>query len=271
MGIPNAFPFKDQILAEREEVRRRRQEEKERKRMHVVEEGVEDQNRVSTVSEENGENGYVTGLQVDSDDEDVMDEEIESEEDEGESDEENGVDDEEDDDNEEMDDIESSESEWEGIESEEEISEVEVLTEINTARNSSQPPFMKAINRSDLVIFVLDARAPDASRSVELEQYAEKKGKSSIFVLNRAGISSVEIANNRINPARDSTSLGRSTQHYQSHLSPRFRCFTLQPSDDFLSVIHNPQIRNSQKAWNIMSHRPSSNWKVNNFQPPTWH
>ena len=188
MGIPNAFPFKEQILAEREEVRRRRQEEKERKRKDGVEERVAEKNGVSTVSGENEENGYVVGLQVDSDNEDIMDEEIGSEEDEEESDEETGSDDEDDDEDEEMDDIGCSESEWEGIESEEETSEVEVLTEINTSRNSSQPPFMKAINRSDLVVFVLDARAPDASRSVELEQYAEKKGKSSIFVLNRAGM-----------------------------------------------------------------------------------
>ena len=200
-----------------------------------------------------------------------MDEETGSEGDEGDTDEENGIDDEEDDEDEEMEDIESSESEWEGIESEEETSEIEVLTEINTARNSSQPPFMKAVNRSDLVIFVLDARAPDASRSLELEQYVEKKGKSSIFVLNRAGMSSVESANNRINPSRNITSLGRSTRHYQSNLSPPFRYFNLQPSDYFFSIIDNPQIRNSQKAWNIMSHRPSSNRKVNNFQPCAWH
>ncbi len=158
-----------------------------------------EQNDYSAVTEEKGENGYVTGLQVDSDDEDVMDEEIDLEEDEGESDEENDVNDEDDEDDEDMEDIESSESEWEGIESEEETSEIEVLTEINTARNSSQPPFMKAINRSDLVIFVLDARAPDASRSLELEQYAEKKEKSSIFVLNRAGISSNDFTKHRIN------------------------------------------------------------------------
>jgi len=121
LGIPNAFPFKEQILAEREEVRRRRQQEKESKRKNGVETEVE-QIGFSTVSEEKGENGYVAGLLVDSDDEDVMDEEIDLEEGDGEIDEENDVDDEDDDKDEEMEDIESSESEWEGIEYEEETS-----------------------------------------------------------------------------------------------------------------------------------------------------
>ena len=187
MGIPNAFPFKEQVLAEREEVRRRRQEEKENKRKGVVDGVTKVAQQIGNQGVERKEaTGFVAGLQVDSEDEEVLEDEIDSSEEEesdGDDDEIDG-DDEED---EEMD-VESSDSEWEGIESEEETSEIETLTEINTIRNSTKPPFIQAINRSDLVIFVLDARAPDSTRSLDLEQHAEKKGKSCMFVLNRAGI-----------------------------------------------------------------------------------
>jgi nuclear GTP-binding protein len=196
LGIPNAFPFKEQILAEREEVRRRRQEEKENKRKGMVD-------GMTMVAQQIGNNGierkeasgFVAGLQVDSEDEEVLEDEIDSNEEEESDDDDDGEDyeiDGDDDEDEEMD-VESSDSEWEGIESEEETSEIETLTEINTIRNSTKPPFIQAINRSDLVIFVLDARAPDSTRSFDLEQYAEKKGKSCIFVLNRAGISKFQL------------------------------------------------------------------------------
>jgi nuclear GTP-binding protein len=196
LGIPNAFPFKEQVLAEREEVRRRRQEEKENKRKGVVNGLVSTMtsNGDHTVNENEDHDGFVVGLQVDADDGEILDDESDSEEDddeesdEGEDDDDHQDDDGDDDDDEEMEDVESSDSEWEGIQSEDETSEVEILTELNTFRNSTKPPFIQAINRSDLVIFILDARAPESTRSLDLEQYAEKKGKSSIFVLNRAGM-----------------------------------------------------------------------------------
>src|SRR5204862_6206545 len=124
--------------------------------------------------------GFVTGLQVDADDGEILDDEGNSEKDyDEESEEGEGEDDDDDDEDddvedEEMGDVESSESEWEGIQSEDETSEIETITELNTLRNSSKPPFIQAINRSDLVMFVLDARAPESTRSLDLEQYAER-------------------------------------------------------------------------------------------------
>lgn len=190
MGVPNAFPFKEQVLAEREEVRRRREEERDNKRRVIVEGKTVE---AKTVEKENGVgkvatgDGFVMGLQVDSDDdmEELSDEEdYEDEDEEDEEDEENEDEDEDEDD--EMAEA-TSDSEWEGFNSDAEVSDVETLTEANTARNSKQPLYIKAINRSDLLIFVLDARAPNLSRSLETEQFAEKKDKECMFVLNRAG------------------------------------------------------------------------------------
>lgn len=192
--MPNAFPFKEQVLAEREEVIRRREEERRKKkeeRKNGVENGVNGEG--NDAEEVQGENGLVRGLQVDSEDE-MLDEGEDMSEDEEEWEEDSADEDGEDEDSEdedaEMDDLESSESEWEGIQSEEEehFSDIDELTEVNTARNSAKPPYLKAMLRSDLLIFVLDARAPNISRSFELEQWAQKKGKECIFVFNRAGI-----------------------------------------------------------------------------------
>jgi hypothetical protein len=133
-------------------------------------------------------------LQADSDDEELLDENCEeyfSAEDEESADDEDDVEDDEADKDEEMDDdddAESSESEWGGIESEEEVSNVETLTQLNTARNSRQESYIKEIKRSDLIIFVLDARAPLVARSLDVEQYIDKEGKKCIYVLNRAGM-----------------------------------------------------------------------------------
>jgi GNL3L/Grn1 putative GTPase len=195
LGVPNAFPFKEQVLAEREEVRRRREEERERKRKGIVETPVAE-NGLNGVNGENGEkvetvvteNGFTKGIQIDSDDEELMEEESDMEED---SEMEDDDDEEEDeDDSEDEEDLldSTSESEWPGIDSESETSDIETLTQHNTARNSKPPLYQKAITRSDLVIFTLDARCPSLTRSLDTEKFAKKKGKSCLFVLNHAGI-----------------------------------------------------------------------------------
>lgn len=150
-----------------------------------------------------GGEGFAAGIQIDDDDEDILDgesdsededEESMSEEDADDDDMEDEEDDEDEDDENGGDAIESSESEWQGIESDDgqEIADLDSLTEYNTMRNSSwsSPLYMKAIRPSNLIVFVLDARGITLTRSFETEDYAKKKGKESIFVLNRAGPSS---------------------------------------------------------------------------------
>jgi nuclear GTP-binding protein len=195
LGIPNSFPFKEEVLAEREEARRRLQEEKEQKRKGETN-GTGNGAKVNVVEEElEGEEGFVAGIQLGDDDDEIMDGKFDSDEGDEEFDSEDDDDDdkeeEDTEDNEDEDDgLERSESsEWEGIESDtdDQITDVDSLTELNTMRNSAKPLYVKAINRADLVIFVLDAKAVELTRSPELEAYAEKKGKPSIFVLNNAG------------------------------------------------------------------------------------
>jgi nuclear GTP-binding protein len=205
--VPNNFPFKEQVLAEREELRRRRQDEKERKRKGIVE--VEEGETGVKVNGTNGTNGFLKGVRVDSDEEVDEEELMEEDYDEEESGEDEEVEEweDEDDEDEEMIEEESSDSEWGGIESDEEVSDVDVLTLMNTARNSKVPPYVKAITRSDLLVFVLDARAPEITRSLEIEEFAAKKSKDCIFVLNRAGKFSHHKSNRRINSARDNAGL----------------------------------------------------------------
>jgi hypothetical protein len=194
--VPNAFPFKEQVLAEREEVRRRREEERERKRKGIVGTTV-------TVTEVNGvngensetvenvvtENGFTKGIQIGSDDEELMEEDSDMEEDSEMEDDDEDEDEEDDDEDEDEEDLldSTSEAEWPGIDTESETSDIETLTQHNTTRNSKPPLYHKAITRSDLVIFILDARCPSLTRSLDTENFANKKGKDCLFVLNRAG------------------------------------------------------------------------------------
>lgn len=198
LGIPNAFPFKEQVLAEREELRRRRQEEKRQKRTGEESESVGHLNAHEAANgNENGTgSGYVAGLQIDSEeDEEILGEDMSEDEDSDEEEFENGDEDDgfeereegDDDEDEVMQGDESSDSEWEGIDSDEDISDIDHVTQTNTARNSKKPDYIRAILRADLVLFVLDARAIDLTRSPDIERYAEKKAKQSFFVLNRAG------------------------------------------------------------------------------------
>ena len=207
--MPNAFPFKEQVLAEKEELRRRKEEERERKRRGetsggttieigqvngngVVEKGV---NGASNGNME----GYVRGIQIGDEDEEMSEdeEEYDSEEDEDEDMDEDEEDDDEDEDEDEDEEFDTaSESSWNGIAGDSSPSEtdlsdsdldVDTLTTKNTTRNSQLPLYMKAINRSSLIVFVLDARCPNITRSPDLEQLIQKKDKKCIFVLNRAG------------------------------------------------------------------------------------
>jgi nuclear GTP-binding protein len=66
LGVPNDFPFKEQVLAEREEARRKREEERRKRKTGTTVQGEE------KATEESLENGYVSGLQVDSDEEMMM-------------------------------------------------------------------------------------------------------------------------------------------------------------------------------------------------------
>lgn len=190
-------------------MRRRKQEEKLKKRKQsATAEVAESTNGVDDGKEVNM---FTAGLQIDSenefeeintedlldddavenltdlDDEDDYDDMEELEGDESEEEPTDVDDDDDDDDDDDQDDLESSESEWEGIASGEEITDVDELTASNTDRNAKQPPTNKAILKSDLVAFVLDARAPNVTRSLETEKLADTKGKTSIFILNRAG------------------------------------------------------------------------------------
>jgi len=202
--VPNAFPFKEQVLAEKEDLRRRREEERERKRRGegaapVVKAAVNGQNgvgeeRVEGVGEKEE---YVRGIQIGDEDED---EDMDYSDEEESDDEEDDEDMEEDDDDDEEEDEEGFDSElsWKGIRSDSSEEDqdpdstdsdldLDTLTTKNTSRNALQPAYMKPFARSSVILFVLDARCPELCRSSELETFARKQGKKIVYVLNRAG------------------------------------------------------------------------------------
>jgi nuclear GTP-binding protein len=194
LGVPNSFPFKEKVIAEQEEVRRLKEEERKKKKAgttEVKEANEQEDNGITEVET------YVGGVQV-GEEEEMMEEEDEEDEDED-GDEE--MDTEEEDDWEDSDSdslspsITSSESEWEGIVSDSHhtplIADIDSLTHLNTQRNTKPPPYLKPLHRSDLLIFVLDARAPAVTRARDVELWAAEQGKKCVFVIARTGILSL--------------------------------------------------------------------------------
>lgn len=181
-GIPNLFPYKDKILAEIEEGRRRKAEEavKRREDAKATRTGV-----VSAEDEEvEGEEGMEDledgeeGLEDDMDDDDEMDEDAnpmaallasaraaaaEYEEASGD----------------EMDEDDDSESDHEGgVES----------SRKDGSRKAFDKVFKQVVDHADVVLYVLDARDPQGTRSKEVERMvmaAASGGKRLIFVLNK--------------------------------------------------------------------------------------
>ncbi|CAG8949521.1 hypothetical protein HYFRA_00007753 [Hymenoscyphus fraxineus] len=183
-GIPNLFPYKDKILAEIEEGRRRKAEDAAKRRADAkatktgvqaekeVEEGMED------VDEED-----IEGMELELDDdidEDAnpmaallasaraaaaeYDEELES--------------------GDEMDEDDDSESEPEG----DGIDISTLPTRKDGSRKAFDKVFKQVVDQADVVLYVLDARDPEGTRSKEVERMvmaAASGGKRLILILNK--------------------------------------------------------------------------------------
>ncbi|CZS90358.1 hypothetical protein WAI453_004210 [Rhynchosporium graminicola] len=187
-GIPNLFPYKDKILAEIEEGRRRKAEDAERRKADA---------KATKTGEKSGEQiekEVEAGMEgVDEEDIENIDEDMESDfdedanpmaallasaraaaqdyEDELESGDEMDEDDESESDNDE-----------EGVE----------LSGLPTRKDGSRKAFDKVfkqvVEQADVILYVLDARDPEGTRSKEVERMvmaAASGGKRLILILNK--------------------------------------------------------------------------------------
>ncbi|KAI1499298.1 P-loop containing nucleoside triphosphate hydrolase protein [Biscogniauxia marginata] len=185
-GIPNLFPYKEKILHEIEEGRRRKQEEQQRRREMAraaktggaTEEANEDKTAMDA-SEEEGAEGFEDSEMMDEDDVDdssnpmaaliasaraaaeQYDRELQS-----------GDDMEDDDDSEDDDNSDAG---------------VDLAAQVSS-RKAHDKVFKQVIEQADVVLYVLDARDPEGTRSREVERMvmaAASGGKRLILVLNK--------------------------------------------------------------------------------------
>lgn len=185
-GIPNLFPYKDKILAEIEEGRRRKAEDiaKRRAEQKATKTGEQVERDVEAAME---------GVEVD--DEDVIFDEMDEDDDddsnpmaallasararaaeyEGES--ESGDEMDEDDDEEDSDDEEEGGVHANGL-----------PPKKDGSRRAFDKVFKQVVDQADVVLYVLDARDPEGTRSKEVERSvmaAASGGKRLILILNK--------------------------------------------------------------------------------------
>lgn len=88
-----------------------------------------------------------------------------------------------------------------------EIDEKDMPKEFGLSRRAYYKELVKVIEESDVVLQVLDARDPEATRSEEIEKEAVKKGKRLIQVLNKIDLVPMTVV-----------------KKWQRHLSNEFPC-----------------------------------------------
>ncbi|KAI0427732.1 P-loop containing nucleoside triphosphate hydrolase protein [Xylaria sp. FL1042] len=185
-GIPNLFPYKEKILHEIEEARRRKQEEQQRRR----EMAKAAKTGATAGDDEGAEDEDEDAMDGAFDDSDMMDEDV----DDGEGDASNPMaallasaraaaekyerelqsgDDMDDDDDD--DDDEDSDG---GVD----------FAVHDSSRKAHDKVFKQVVDQADVVLYVLDARDPESTRSKEVERMvmaASSGGKRLMFVLNK--------------------------------------------------------------------------------------
>ncbi|KAH8150138.1 uncharacterized protein LAJ45_05824 [Morchella importuna] len=179
LNIPNSFPYKDRLLAEIEDGRRAKEEEQLKRREAA-------KLRKKAVAE-NGEDVMVDADEVDEEEEDMSEEEEDSDED---MDEGNGTS--------AMAALLASAraraAEYEaehGVssgESDSEEDEDETHITKDTSRKAFDKMFKQVVDAADVVLYVLDARDPEGTRSREVERAvmaADGGEKRLILILNK--------------------------------------------------------------------------------------
>lgn len=170
-GIPASFPYKDRIISELEESRRAEKEKREQQRLQKKLEREEALARGEEVMEDNDEDdiddGNGLGALLESAQKAAKEYDGEPEE---------------------TSDMEVSDDDVEYEISEPEIDE-DAKTEWEQSRKLYDKIFKNVVEASDVVLYVLDARDPEATRSRKVEQAVlQNPGKRLILVLNKVDL-----------------------------------------------------------------------------------
>lgn len=178
-GIPSSFPYKDKIISELEETRKRDQEKREQLKLQRQQER---------------EAAMARGEEVDMEDD--------MEEDEGNgmaallesaqqaAKEYNGEGDEDDD-------MEDSDEDVEYDISEDEDAQ---MSEVDKSRKAYDKIFKTVVDESDVVLYVLDARDPEATRSRKVEEaILQNANKRLILILNKVDLIPTDVLNQWLN------------------------------------------------------------------------
>ncbi|RFU36023.1 hypothetical protein B7463_g316, partial [Scytalidium lignicola] len=185
-GIPNLFPYKDRILAEIEEGRRRKAEEVAKRKAEVKAAKTGEQVEREVEAQMEG----VDEDEIEEDNQDLMEEDFDEEENpmaallasakaaaaEYEGEFESGDEMDEDEDNDSGNDLEDGEG------------GVEVSSRKEGSRKAFDKVFKQVVDQADVVLYVLDARDPEGTRSKEVERMvmaAASGGKRLILILNK--------------------------------------------------------------------------------------
>lgn len=181
-GIPNSYPFKEKILAEIEEGRRQDKELKERNRLlrqqqreQALAEGrdVDEDMEVEDDDALEGENGLAALLES---------AQQAASEYEGTTNDDNMIDDEDD------------------VEYEIELDDDTDHTEVEKSRRAYDKIFKTVVEASDVVLYVLDARDPESTRSKKVEEAVlQNPGKRLILILNKVDLVPTDILKQWLN------------------------------------------------------------------------
>lgn len=193
-GIPSSFPYKEQIISELEEGRRIDKEKKEAAKLKKQQERAE---------------ALARGEHLDDDMEDDEDEEDEGEE--------GGLsalmesaqraareyDNEASEDDMEADDMEDEEVV--DYELDLEVDDEEDNSELDKSRKAYDKIFKKVVDHADVILYVLDARDPELTRSRKVEQAVlQNPGKRLILILNKVDLIPTEVLTQWLNVLKSS-------------------------------------------------------------------
>ncbi|CAK7900969.1 nuclear GTP-binding protein Nug1p [[Candida] anglica] len=190
-GIPSSFPYKEQIIVELEEGRKAEQEKRAQLKLQRQQERAEALARGEQVDE---------NMDQDSDDENEggLGALLESAQRaakayDGEDDEENDQD---------MDQDSDEDIEYD-LELEED--DEEDNSELDKSRKAYDKIFKTVVDHADVVLYVLDARDPESTRSRKVEQAVlQNPGKRLILVLNKVDLIPTDVLNQWLNVLKSS-------------------------------------------------------------------
>ncbi|CAI5759516.1 unnamed protein product [Candida verbasci] len=185
-GIPASFPYKDKIIQELEESRRVEKEKKELLKLQKqqdLQNNIEDEDEDEIIEdaeeeeEEDDDEGNGMAALLESAQQAAKDYDGETS-------------------NEDNDDVMEEDIEYEISEDDGDDEEDEVLDGVEKSRKSYDKIFKNVVDASDVILYVLDARDPEATRSKKVEEaILQNPNKRLILILNKVDLIPTHVLN----------------------------------------------------------------------------